>query len=137
MTTLMCVPATLRTQKRAPARCANTVEWSGSDLPLDEEELETLAIELTAHKNRFYHRGGFSPLQLVFGSNPRLPHELLSDELPQTQPRHNHATATLQPPCSNPKSSRSPAEVQQHSARSLSRDNHSLRLALTTCSISR
>eukprot|EP00959_Pyramimonas_sp_CCMP1952_P119612 2501267-Pyramimonas_sp.AAC.1 len=41
--------------------------------------MDDLIFELVAHKNRFWHRGGFSPLQLVFGENPRLPHDLLSD----------------------------------------------------------
>eukprot|EP00959_Pyramimonas_sp_CCMP1952_P190390 3982072-Pyramimonas_sp.AAC.1 len=31
-------------------------------------------------KNRYYHRSGYSPYQLVFGENPRLPWSLLSDE---------------------------------------------------------
>ncbi len=37
-------------------------------------ELEWLIAEVVAAKNRFFHRGGFSPFQLVFGENPRLPH---------------------------------------------------------------
>ena len=43
------------------------------------EALELLAWELCLSKNRYLHRGGFSPFQLVFGHNPRLPHDLLSD----------------------------------------------------------
>eukprot|EP00959_Pyramimonas_sp_CCMP1952_P173596 3627620-Pyramimonas_sp.AAC.1 len=39
---------------------------SGSGVVSDLEELDTLVYELTAHKNRYWHRGGFSPLQLVF-----------------------------------------------------------------------
>jgi len=46
----------------------------------NEQELELLACEIAANKNRYMHRGGFSPFQLVFGANPRLPHELLSDD---------------------------------------------------------
>ena len=44
------------------------------------EELELLSCELTAAKDRYLHRGGFSPFQLVYGHNPRLPHKLLSDD---------------------------------------------------------
>ena len=44
------------------------------------EELELLACQVVASKNRYLHRGGFSPFQLVFGHNPRLPHDLLSDD---------------------------------------------------------
>ena len=36
--------------------------------------------EIVAAKNRFFHRSGFSPFQLVFGKLPRLPHEFLSDD---------------------------------------------------------
>ena len=36
--------------------------------------------EAVSSKNRYFHRGGFSPYQLVIGENPRLPKELLSDE---------------------------------------------------------
>ena len=43
-------------------------------------ELELLSHEVAAAKNRYLHRGGFSPYQLVFGQNPRLPNELLSDD---------------------------------------------------------
>jgi len=45
-----------------------------------EAELELMAYELTSQKNRYLHRGGYSPYQLVFGSNPRLPNDLLSDD---------------------------------------------------------
>eukprot|EP00959_Pyramimonas_sp_CCMP1952_P284724 5952326-Pyramimonas_sp.AAC.1 len=53
---------------------------SGPFLPADLQELDDLITELVAHKNRYWHRGGFSPLQLVFGENPRLPHDILSDD---------------------------------------------------------
>eukprot|EP00974_Lingulodinium_polyedra_P053475 5137830-Lingulodinium_polyedra.AAC.1 len=48
--------------------------------PRSVAELETLLCEAQSAKNRHYHRGGFSPYQLVFGENPRLPRALLSDE---------------------------------------------------------
>ena len=35
---------------------------------------------IAAQKNRYFHRGGFSPYQLVFGANPRIPFELLGDD---------------------------------------------------------
>eukprot|EP00969_Alexandrium_andersonii_P070441 3108639-Alexandrium_andersonii.AAC.1 len=31
-------------------------------------------------KNRYFHRGGHTPMQLVYGVSLRLPFELLSDE---------------------------------------------------------
>lgn len=39
-----------------------------------------LIFSLVSHKNRWFHRGGYSPCQLVFGCNPRIPLELLSDD---------------------------------------------------------
>eukprot|EP00959_Pyramimonas_sp_CCMP1952_P055670 1163374-Pyramimonas_sp.AAC.1 len=53
---------------------------AGSSLPGSLDELDELDHELFARKNRFWHRGGFSPAQLVFGQNPRLPHDILSDD---------------------------------------------------------
>ena len=44
------------------------------------EELEQLTLNLVACKNRYFHCGGYSPSQLVFGINPRLPSDLLSDD---------------------------------------------------------
>ena len=43
-------------------------------------ELDLLVTSLVSHKNRWFHRGGYSPCQLVFGVNPRVPSELLSDD---------------------------------------------------------
>ncbi|CAK0864783.1 unnamed protein product, partial [Prorocentrum cordatum] len=43
-------------------------------------ELETLVHEVTAAKNRYLHRGGFTPYQLVFGINPRIPSDILADD---------------------------------------------------------
>eukprot|EP00434_Breviolum_minutum_P029882 symbB.v1.2.026423.t1/scaffold2638.1/size74318/2 len=42
-------------------------------------DLEALVIELVSCKNGWFSRGGYSPAQLVYGKNPRLPAELLSD----------------------------------------------------------
>ena len=42
-------------------------------------DLEALVIELVSCKNCWFSRGGYSPAQLVYGKNPRLPAELLSD----------------------------------------------------------
>ncbi len=48
--------------------------------PKTREEMESIIHEAVSSKNRYFHRGGFSPYQLVIGENPRLPKELLSDE---------------------------------------------------------
>ena len=48
-----------------------------------EADLEELVLSMVACKNRWYSRGGYSPCQLVFGTNPRVPTELLSDEATQ------------------------------------------------------
>ena len=53
---------------------------SGQTIVQSSQELELLAQLVTCHKNRWFHRGGFSPYQLVFGVNPRIPLELLSDD---------------------------------------------------------
>ncbi len=53
---------------------------SGECVVQSVSELEQLVISLVSHKNRWYHRGGFSPYQLTFGANPRIPLELLSDD---------------------------------------------------------
>ena len=53
---------------------------SGQTILQSSRDLEILAIQTVAHKNRWFHRGGFSPYQLVFGINPRIPLELLSDD---------------------------------------------------------
>ena len=53
---------------------------SGQEIVRSSKELETLAVNVVAHKNKWFHRGGFSPYQLVFGVNPRVPLELLSDD---------------------------------------------------------
>ena len=46
----------------------------------DQEEDSGLDEEIVSLKNRRGNRGGFTPYQLVIGQNPRVPHELLSDD---------------------------------------------------------
>lgn len=46
----------------------------------NEEEMDLLVSAVVSNKNRYFHRGGFSPAQLVFGCNPRVPLELLGDD---------------------------------------------------------
>ncbi len=53
---------------------------SGQSTVSNLEELEILVTSLVSHKNRYFHRGGYSPYQLTFGVNPRVPVELLSDD---------------------------------------------------------
>lgn len=53
---------------------------SGQTIIRSSQDLETLTQMITSRKNRWFHRGGFSPFQLVFGVNPRVPLELLSDD---------------------------------------------------------
>ena len=55
------------------------MELSGGSIVLTLEDLECLAMELVACKNAWFNRGGYSPAQLVYGKNPKLPAELLSD----------------------------------------------------------
>ena len=52
---------------------------SGSSLVENYLDLEELAIEVVNCKNIWFSRGGYSPAQIVYGRNPRLPAELLSD----------------------------------------------------------
>ena len=44
------------------------------------DDLEDLLAEIVSLKNRRGNRGGFTPYQLVIGQNPRVSHELLSDD---------------------------------------------------------
>jgi len=53
---------------------------SGQTTVSDAEELTELVRLVASQKNRYFHRGGFSPYQLVFGCNPRIPFELLGDD---------------------------------------------------------
>lgn len=43
-------------------------------------ELDDLMTMMVSFKNKYFHRGGFSPAQLVFGTSPRLPTDFLSDD---------------------------------------------------------
>eukprot|EP00439_Symbiodinium_sp_Y106_P016539 s1065_g2.t1 len=45
-------------------------------------DLEEFVSALTSCKNQWYSRGGFSPVQLIFGHGPRVPHEILTDDGP-------------------------------------------------------
>ena len=53
---------------------------SGNSILTSSEDLDLLLSHLVNCKNRWFSRGGFSPCQLVFGQNPRIPLELLSDD---------------------------------------------------------
>ena len=53
---------------------------SGQSVVTSSEELDELLACMVMHKNRWFSRGGFSPCQLVFGVNPQLPSDLLTDE---------------------------------------------------------
>ena len=44
------------------------------------DDLEDLLAEIVSLKKRRGNRGGFTPYQLVIGNNPRVPHELLSED---------------------------------------------------------
>ena len=56
------------------------LELSGGTSVLGNvDDLEELAMALVTTKNSWFNRGGYSPAQLVYGKNPRLPTELLSD----------------------------------------------------------
>ena len=48
------------------------------------KELDQILHWMVAYKNRVIHRGGYTPLLLVFGNNPRLPQELVSNEAKDT-----------------------------------------------------
>ena len=53
---------------------------SGNSILTSSEDLDLLLSHLVNCKNRWFSRGGFSPCQLVFGQNPRIPLELLSGD---------------------------------------------------------
>jgi len=52
---------------------------SGASILENLNDLENLIMELVSCKNTWFSRGGYSPAQIVYGRNPRLPPELLSD----------------------------------------------------------
>ena len=52
---------------------------SGTSIVENLNDLENLVLELVSCKNIWFSRGGYSPAQIVYGRNPRLPPELLSD----------------------------------------------------------
>ena len=54
---------------------------SGTSVVLNEKDLEELCTQLIAHKNQYFSRGGYSPAQLVFGKNVRVPDDLLSEDM--------------------------------------------------------
>ena len=49
------------------------------------EDLDQSLHWIAAYKNPFFHWSGYTPLKLVSGKDPRLPHELPSDEDPRLQ----------------------------------------------------
>ncbi len=53
---------------------------SGQTVVQSSRDLAELIRQLVMNKNRYFHRGGYSPSQLVFGANPRVPVDLLSDD---------------------------------------------------------
>ncbi|CAK9083538.1 Retrovirus-related Pol polyprotein from transposon RE2 (Retro element 2) (AtRE2) [Includes: Protease RE2 [Durusdinium trenchii] len=53
---------------------------SGQTTLIESSDLEELVLSIVACKNRWFSRSGYSPCQLVFGANPRVPAELLSDD---------------------------------------------------------
>eukprot|EP00959_Pyramimonas_sp_CCMP1952_P070676 1475601-Pyramimonas_sp.AAC.1 len=48
------------------------------------QDLELLMHCIVSSKNRYLHRGGFTPYQLVLGQNPRMPNDALSDDAVST-----------------------------------------------------
>lgn len=53
---------------------------SGQSIIVTVEDLEDLIHDMLIHKNRWFSHGGFSPAQLAFGTNPRIPADLLADD---------------------------------------------------------
>eukprot|EP00959_Pyramimonas_sp_CCMP1952_P280143 5856521-Pyramimonas_sp.AAC.1 len=48
-------------------------------------------------KNRYLHRGGFTPYQLVLGQNPRMPNDVLSDGAAPTAGSSDRGRGRLRP----------------------------------------
>lgn len=55
---------------------------SGQGCILDVRDLDELMNGITSAKNRWFARGGYTPTMLVFGELPRVPGELMSDDVP-------------------------------------------------------
>ena len=53
---------------------------AGQSILASVEDLDDLVLNIVIHKNRWFSRGGFSPAQLAFGANPRIPADLLSED---------------------------------------------------------
>ena len=58
---------------------------SGRGVLENLSDFDEYLAEICACKNRWYCREGFTPYQLVFGEQPRLPHDLLSDHITSQQ----------------------------------------------------
>ena len=54
---------------------------SGRGVLENLSDIDEYLAEVCACKNRWYCREGYTPYQLVFGEQPRLPHDLLSDHI--------------------------------------------------------
>ena len=54
---------------------------SGRSILEKVEDIDEYLAELCSCKNRWFCREGFTPFQLAFGEQPRLPHDLLSDHV--------------------------------------------------------
>ena len=53
---------------------------AGQSILTSVGDLDDLVLNIVVHKNRWFSRGGFSPAQLAFGANPRIPADLLSED---------------------------------------------------------
>ena len=53
---------------------------SGDGVITTLDDLDLLIRSLVSTTNRFFHRGGYTPFQIVLGINPRMPFDLFSDE---------------------------------------------------------